>query len=73
MAAVAPSGAEGFSPRALGFAACARYKSIEPWLKRKDTKKKGDTEYYQSREDRAKLDGALELRFVSTVGLSDLN
>merc|ERR1712045_382451 len=32
-----------------------QYKSIEPWLKRKDVKAKGDTEYFQSREDRAKL------------------
>eukprot|EP00405_Crypthecodinium_cohnii_P048023 CAMPEP_0206582620 /NCGR_PEP_ID=MMETSP0325_2-20121206/34594_1 /ASSEMBLY_ACC=CAM_ASM_000347 /TAXON_ID=2866 /ORGANISM="Crypthecodinium cohnii, Strain Seligo" /LENGTH=263 /DNA_ID=CAMNT_0054089339 /DNA_START=74 /DNA_END=861 /DNA_ORIENTATION=- len=31
-----------------------QYKSIEPWLKRKDTKKAGEKEYYQSREDRAK-------------------
>merc|ERR1712085_220222 len=37
-----------------------QYKSIEPWLKRKDVKQKGDTEYYQSKEDRAKLDGMYE-------------
>mmetsp|Transcript_64045 Transcript_64045/g.208966 ORF Transcript_64045/g.208966 Transcript_64045/m.208966 type:complete len:287 (-) Transcript_64045:56-916(-) len=37
-----------------------QYKSIEPWLKRKDTKAKGDTEYFQSKEDRAKLDGMYE-------------
>ncbi|CAE7651661.1 SDH2-2 [Symbiodinium sp. CCMP2592] len=27
------------------------YKSIEPWLKRKDTKAKDAKEYFQSRED----------------------
>jgi len=37
-----------------------QYKSIEPWLKRKDVKGKGDKEYFQSREDRAKLDGMYE-------------
>jgi len=37
-----------------------QYKSIEPWLKRKDVKKQGDTEYYQSKDDRAKLDGMYE-------------
>merc|ERR1719371_17798 len=31
-----------------------QYKSIEPWLKRKDVKAKGDKEYFQSRDDRAK-------------------
>jgi len=37
-----------------------QYKSIEPWLKRKDTKAVGDTEYYQSVEDRKLLDGMYE-------------
>jgi len=37
-----------------------QYKSIEPWLKRKDTKAKGQMEYYQSTEDRALLDGMYE-------------
>jgi len=37
-----------------------QYKSIEPWLKRKDVKAKGEGEYFQSREDRAKLDGMYE-------------
>jgi len=37
-----------------------QYKSIEPWLKRKDVKQKGDKEYFQSREDRSKLDGMYE-------------
>jgi len=37
-----------------------QYKSIEPWLKRKTPKEKGQAEYYQSKEDRAKLDGMYE-------------
>jgi len=37
-----------------------QYKSIEPWLKRKDVKAKGDAEYFQSIEDRSKLDGMYE-------------
>merc|ERR1712080_472254 len=37
-----------------------QYKSIEPWLKRKDVKAKGEAEYYQSKEDRLKLDGMYE-------------
>ena len=37
-----------------------QYKSIEPWLKRKDVKGQGEKEYFQSREDRAKLDGMYE-------------
>merc|ERR1719311_552931 len=37
-----------------------QYKSIEPWLKRKDVKGPGEKEYYQSREDRVKLDGMYE-------------
>jgi succinate dehydrogenase (ubiquinone) iron-sulfur subunit len=37
-----------------------QYKSIEPWLKRKDTKVKGEKEYFQSPEDRLKLDGMYE-------------
>ena len=35
-----------------------QYKSIEPWLKNNSTKQ--TTEIYQSKEDRAKLDGAYE-------------
>lgn len=38
----------------------SHYKSIEPWLKRKDPKKPGEKEYLQSKEDRAKLDGLYE-------------
>ncbi|GAB0096145.1 succinate dehydrogenase [Sergentomyia squamirostris] len=39
----------------------AQYKSIQPWLQRKDSsEKKGDAQYLQSVEDRAKLDGLYE-------------
>lgn len=39
----------------------AQYKSIEPFLKRKDTNIKiGEQQFYQSPEDRAKLDGLYE-------------
>jgi len=37
-----------------------QYKTIQPYLKRKDVKKPGDKEYYQSVEDRKKLDGFYE-------------
>merc|ERR1712217_742930 len=37
-----------------------QYKSIEPWLKRKDVKAKGEKEFFQSVDDRAKLDGMYE-------------
>jgi len=37
-----------------------QYKSIEPWLKRKEPKKPGEREYLQSKEDRLKLDGMYE-------------
>merc|ERR1712107_481038 len=37
-----------------------QYKSIEPWLKRREVKGPTDPEYYQSPEDRAKLDGMHE-------------
>ena len=39
----------------------AQYKSIEPWLKKKDESSKG-VEYYQSEADRAKLDGLYEVK-----------
>ena len=39
-----------------------QYKSIEPWLKRKDKKTDPNTEYLQSAEDRKKLDGMYEVR-----------
>ncbi|CAI2375964.1 unnamed protein product [Moneuplotes crassus] len=38
----------------------AQYKSIDPYLKRKTPKKEGEKEYYQSIEDRKKLDGLYE-------------
>jgi succinate dehydrogenase (ubiquinone) iron-sulfur subunit len=39
----------------------AQYKSIEPYLKRKDTNIKiGEQQFFQSPEDRAKLDGLYE-------------
>ena len=38
----------------------AQYKSIEPFLKLKDETKKDGLERYQSKEDRAKLDGLYE-------------
>lgn len=38
----------------------AQYKSIDPYLKRKSPKKEGEKEYYQSKEDRQKLDGLYE-------------
>merc|ERR1711862_629201 len=37
-----------------------QYKSIEPWLKRKEPKEAGQAEYFQSKEDRALLDGMYE-------------
>ncbi|XP_055628833.1 succinate dehydrogenase [ubiquinone] iron-sulfur subunit, mitochondrial [Toxorhynchites rutilus septentrionalis] len=39
-----------------------QYKSIQPWLQRKNesTEKKGDAQYLQSVDDRAKLDGLYE-------------
>lgn len=37
-----------------------QYRSIEPWLKSKVGKEKGQAEYLQTREDRAKLDGMYE-------------
>jgi succinate dehydrogenase/fumarate reductase-like Fe-S protein len=38
-----------------------QYKSIEPWLKRKDTKTNVNLEHLQSPEDRKKLDGMYEV------------
>lgn len=37
-----------------------QYKSIQPWLKRKEEAKPGEKSYLQSVEDRAKLDGLYE-------------
>lgn len=38
----------------------SQYKSIEPYLKRKEEKEEGATEYYQSQDDRKVLDGLYE-------------
>jgi len=38
----------------------AQYKSIEPWLKRKDNVKLGEKQLYQTIEERARLDGLYE-------------
>ncbi|XP_073457661.1 succinate dehydrogenase [ubiquinone] iron-sulfur subunit, mitochondrial [Aquarana catesbeiana] len=38
----------------------AQYKSIEPYLKKKDESQQGKAQYYQSMEDRDKLDGLYE-------------
>lgn len=38
----------------------SQYKSIQPYLKRKDVKGPNDKEYYQSVDDRKKLDGLYE-------------
>ena len=38
----------------------SQYKAIDPYLKRKNIKKTGDKEYFQSIEDRKKLDGLYE-------------
>ena len=38
----------------------AQYKSIEPWLKKKEENDSG-VEFYQSEADRAKLDGLYEV------------
>jgi len=37
-----------------------QYKSIQPWLQRKDSKLPGEKEHFQSIEDRLKLDGMYE-------------
>lgn len=39
-----------------------QYKSVEPWLKRKTPSKPDDREIFQSKQDRAKLDGLYEVR-----------
>ena len=39
----------------------AQYKSIEPWLKKKEENDSG-VEFYQSEADRAKLDGLYEVK-----------
>jgi hypothetical protein len=39
-----------------------QYKSIEPWLKRKDKKTNPNVEHLQTAEERKKLDGMYEVR-----------
>jgi len=46
-----------------------QYKMIEPFLKRK-TPKVGDAEFYQSQEDRAKLDGLYECVLCASCSTS---
>lgn len=48
-----------------------QYKSIQPWLKRKDTKTDVNREHLQSPEDRKQLDGMYEVRQAwHVLGLS---
>ena len=42
----------------------AQYKSIEPWLKKRDETPR-TTENYQSEADRAKLDGLYEVKTLT--------
>lgn len=44
----------------------AQYKSIEPWLKKREETAKG-VEFYQSESDRAKLDGLYEVGDISVT------
>lgn len=47
-----------------------QYKSIDPWLKRKTPKEKGQKEYLQSIEDRKKLDGLYECILCASCSTS---
>lgn len=47
-----------------------QYKSIDPWLKRKTKKKEGEKEFYQSIEDRKKLDGLYECILCASCSTS---
>ncbi|CAO2814444.1 unnamed protein product [Amaranthus hypochondriacus] len=47
-----------------------QYKSIEPWLKRKNPAPEKGKEYYQSKEDRKKLDGMYECILCSCCSTS---
>lgn len=47
-----------------------QYKSIEPWLKRKTKKAEGQKEFYQSVEDRKKLDGLYECILCASCSTS---
>lgn len=48
----------------------SQYRSIQPYLKRKNLKKEGDKEYYQSEDDRAKLDGLYECVLCASCSTS---
>ena len=48
----------------------AQYKTIQPFLKRKTPKKENEREYYQSEEDRAKLDGLYECVLCASCSTS---
>ena len=48
----------------------AQYKTIQPFLKRKTPKKPNEKEYYQSEEDRAKLDGLYECVLCASCSTS---
>ena len=48
----------------------AQYKTIQPYLLRKNQKTDNDTEYYQSEEDRAKLDGLYECVLCASCSTS---
>lgn len=47
-----------------------QYKSIDPWLKRKNKKEKGQKEFLQSIEDRKKLDGLYECILCASCSTS---
>lgn len=48
----------------------AQYKTIQPFLKRKTPKRPEEREYYQSEEDRAKLDGLYECVLCASCSTS---
>jgi succinate dehydrogenase (ubiquinone) iron-sulfur subunit len=48
----------------------SQYRSIQPYLKRKNPKKENEKEYYQSEEDRAKLDGLYECVLCASCSTS---
>lgn len=41
-----------------------QYRSIQPWLQRKDAKKAGNTQYLQSVDDRKKLVCFFSITFI---------
>ncbi len=48
----------------------AQYKSIEPWLKKRDETPR-TTENYQSEADRAKLDGLYEVSNLTPIAVDE--